>query len=123
MNRSCLSNRQAHGASLASTRSGEPEQSGTRAAGRELSGSTAFFRNYSRVDTLKTKSLCCAAAGITALGSCVPQVLIPHEMLRGAGSIEASLIAQCAPPAQPAEGYNSLPYGCVRGMRPEVLNA
>jgi Fe-S oxidoreductase len=68
----------------------------------------ALLRSVSRVDAPVKNSLCCAAAGITALPSSTAEALIPHEKLRGAAHTEATLIAQNCPPAQPVEGYKPL---------------
>ena len=59
------------------------------------------------VTTQETNSLCCAAAGITAPLSTTAEAQTPHEKLRGAAAIDAALIAQNGPPAQPAEGYKA----------------
>ncbi|MCY1256151.1 hypothetical protein D9M68_51630 [compost metagenome] len=56
------------------------------------------------VDTPVKNSLCCVAAGITALPSSATKVLIPHEKLREAATPDATLIAQDRPPAQPVVG-------------------
>lgn len=66
----------------------------------------ALLRSVSsRVDAPVKNSLCCAAAGITALPSSTAEALIPHEKLRGAAHTEATLIAQDRPLAQPVVGY------------------
>lgn len=65
----------------------------------------ALLRSASRVDAPVKNSLCCAAAGITALPSSTTEALIPHEKLRGAAHTEATLIAQERPLAQPVVGY------------------
>ncbi|WP_223526661.1 hypothetical protein [Pseudomonas sp. BF-B-26] len=70
--------------------------------------STALLCNANDVDTQKTKSLCCAAAGITASISATAEALIPHEKLREAATPDATLIAQNCPPAQPVVGYKPL---------------
>lgn len=67
----------------------------------------ALLRSASRVDAPVKNSLCCAAAGITALPSSTTEALIPHEKLRRAAHTEATLIAQHSPPAQPAQGYKA----------------
>ncbi|MGX0889241.1 hypothetical protein AB7M22_001249 [Pseudomonas sp. ADAK2 TE3594] len=67
--------------------------------------STALLRNANSVDAQKTKSLCCAAAGIIDPFSTTAEALIPHEKLREAATPDATLIAQNRPPAQPAVGY------------------
>ena len=65
----------------------------------------ALLRSVSRVDAPVKNSLCCAAAGITALPSSTAEALVPHEKLRGAAHTEATLIAQDRPLAQPVVGY------------------
>ena len=67
--------------------------------------STALLCNANGVDEQKTKSLCCAAAGIIAPLTATADVLIPHEKLREAATPDATLIAQTRPPAQPVVGY------------------
>ena len=67
--------------------------------------STALLRTANGVDTLETNSLCCAAAGIIAPPSATAEALIPHEKLREAAPLDATLIAQNRPPAQPVVGY------------------
>lgn len=59
----------------------------------------------SGVDTPVKNSLCCVAAGITALPNSTTEVLTPHEKLREAAPPDATLIAQDRPPAQLAQGY------------------
>ncbi|AZC31557.1 C-5 cytosine-specific DNA methylase [Pseudomonas chlororaphis subsp. piscium] len=69
----------------------------------------ALLREEVCIDTQKTKSLCCAAAGIVAPISATTEALIPHEKLREAASVDAALIAQERPPAQPVVGYKPPP--------------
>lgn len=57
------------------------------------------------LDAQETNSLCCVAAGITAPYS-TTEALIPHEKLREAASLNATLIAQNRPLAQPVVGYS-----------------
>ncbi|MCH4899607.1 hypothetical protein GQX66_12035 [Pseudomonas sp. B707] len=66
---------------------------------------TALLREETRVDTLETNSLCCAAAGIIAPSSSTTEALIPHEKLREAATPNATLTAQNRPLAQPVVGY------------------
>lgn len=66
---------------------------------------TALLRSASRVGAPVKNSLCCVAAGITALSSSTAETLIPHKKLRGASHTEATLIAQDRPLAQPVVGY------------------
>jgi hypothetical protein len=65
----------------------------------------ALLRSASWVDAPVKNSLCCAAAGITALPSSTAEARIPHEKLRGAAHTAAALIAQDRPLAQPVVGY------------------
>jgi hypothetical protein len=58
-----------------------------------------------RLSAQETNSLCCAAAGITALSSSTTEALIPHEKLREAASPDATLTAQNGRLAQPVLGY------------------
>ncbi|WP_175388562.1 hypothetical protein [Pseudomonas sp. C2B4] len=70
--------------------------------------SPALLRIASGVDTPETNSLCCAAAGIIAPLNATGEARIPHEKLRGAGTSDATLIAQNVAPAQPVVGYTHL---------------
>lgn len=65
----------------------------------------ALLRTPVSVDTLETKSLCCAAAGIIAFSSATAEALILHEKLRGAALSDATLTTSQRPLAQPALGY------------------
>jgi hypothetical protein len=68
-------------------------------------GQTALLRGDTSVDTPAKNSLCCAAAGITALPCSTTEALTPHDKLREAATPDATLIAMRRPPAQPAVGY------------------
>lgn len=57
------------------------------------------------LDAQETKSLCCAAAGITAPSSTTTEALTPQEKLREAASPDATLTAQNDLLAQPDLGY------------------
>lgn len=83
----------------------KPEESGTPHAQPTAQAMTALLRNAASVDAQKTKSLCCAAAGITALARNTTEVRTPHEKLRGAARPGATLNAQNGPLAQLVEGY------------------
>ncbi|AZC37081.1 hypothetical protein [Pseudomonas chlororaphis] len=65
----------------------------------------ALLCNVCGVDAQKIKSLCCEAAGIIDPVSATAEALIPHEKLREAASVDATLIARERPPAQPVVGY------------------
>ena len=75
----------------------------------------ALLCNKSGGDTPVKNSLCCVAAGITALSSSTTEVLTPHEKLREAATPDATLIAQDRPPAQPAMGYKHV-SGCINAL-------
>ncbi|MBD8192163.1 hypothetical protein IFR35_09800 [Pseudomonas fluorescens] len=66
---------------------------------------SALLRAADDVDTLVTNSLCCVAAGIIAPSSATADALIPHEKLRGAALVDATLDAQNRKLAQPVVGY------------------
>lgn len=66
---------------------------------------SALLRATDSVDAPVINSLCCAAAGITALPQATAKARIPHEKLRGAATPDATLIAQDRPLAQPVVGY------------------
>lgn len=68
----------------------------------------ALLCNDCGVDAQETKSLCCEAAGIIDPVCATAEALIPHEKLREAASVDAALIAQERPPAQPVVGYKPL---------------
>ncbi|WP_350649014.1 hypothetical protein [Pseudomonas sp. HY13-MNA-CIBAN-0226] len=70
--------------------------------------SAALLCNAIGVNTLETNSLCCAAAGTIASPNATAEALIPHEKLREAATLDATLIAQNRPPAQLVEGYKPL---------------
>ena len=65
----------------------------------------ASLREASSIDAQKTKSPCCEAAGIIHPLSSSAEALIPHDKLREAAPVDATLIAKNRPHAQPAEGY------------------
>ncbi|AQT10420.1 hypothetical protein H78_03756 [Pseudomonas protegens] len=83
----------------------KPEESGMPHGQPTAQAMTALLRNASGVDAQKTKSLCYAAAGITALARSTTEARIPHEKLRGAATPGATLNAQSGPLAQLAQGY------------------
>jgi len=65
---------------------------------------TALLRITCSITAQKINSLCCAAAGITALCRSTTEVLLPLEKLRGAATTDTTLIAQVRSLAQPAQG-------------------
>jgi hypothetical protein len=67
--------------------------------------SAALLCNANGVNTQRTNSLCCVAAGIIAPMSANAEALIPLEKLREAAAPDATLIAQNRPPAQLVVGY------------------
>ena len=60
------------------------------------------------VNAQKTNSLCCEAASVIDPVSATAEALIPHEKLREAASVGATLIARERPPAQLSKGYMHL---------------
>lgn len=83
------------------------EESGMQTDQHNTQSTTALLCTEASVDTLKTNSLCCAAAGIIDPSSSTNEALIPHEKLREAATPNATLNAQHRPPAQPVVGYTS----------------
>jgi len=71
----------------------------------DTNSSIALLCSAISADTDEKKSLCCAAAGITATASATAEALIPHKKLRWAAKVDATLIARNRPPAQPVVGY------------------
>ena len=92
----------------------KPEESGMPHAQPTAQAMTALLRNAASVDAQKTKSLCCVAAGITALTRSATEACIPHEKLREAATPGATLNAQEHPPAQPVVGYRPSPHSDER---------
>lgn len=76
--------------------------------------STALLCNTNGVDAAETKSLCCAAAGISAFHQAATEALPPQEKLRRAATPNATLTAQQRPPAQLVEGYKHPACKCER---------
>ncbi|MCD9570144.1 hypothetical protein [Pseudomonas protegens] len=93
----------------------KPEESGMPHAQPTARTMTALFRNAASVDAQKTKSLCCAAAGITALAHSTTEARIPHAKLRGAATPGATLNAQSGPLAQLVQGYK--PPSTIKGYQ------
>lgn len=79
--------------------------SGSAVAQAIHDGVPASLREAGSIDAKKTKSLCCEAVGIINPISSSAEALIPHDKLREAAPVDATLIANTRPPAQPAEGY------------------
>lgn len=90
------------------------EESGKDRSQADLQAQAALLRNNSRSNTQKTNSLCCTAAGITALPSITTEAPAPHEKLREAATHDATLIAPNRPPAQPVVGEKALSQICDR---------
>ncbi|WP_244993537.1 hypothetical protein [Pseudomonas donghuensis] len=82
-----------------------PEERGTVPQQTDHKSVTALLCNAASIDTLKIKSLCCAAAGIISPVSSTTEGLIPHGRLRQAAPADTTLIASDRPHAQPAKGY------------------
>lgn len=70
----------------------------------------ALLRETACVDTQKTKSLCCAAAGIISISSAATDLQTPHDRLRQAAPPDTTLIASYRSPAQHVKGYTHLPF-------------
>ncbi|WP_116893595.1 hypothetical protein [Pseudomonas syringae] len=85
------------------------EESGGDRSQADHQAQAALLRNSSWSATQKTDSLCCTAAGITALTSTTTAAPVPHEKLREAATHDATLIAQSRLPAQPVVGCKALP--------------
>ena len=79
--------------------------SGSAAAQAIRDAIPASIRDADCIDAKKTESLCCEAAGIINTVSSSAEAPIPHDKLREAAPVDATLIANTRPPAQPAEGY------------------
>lgn len=96
-----------------------PEESGMQAEQIRRQSEAALLCNASSIATPVNSSLCCAAAGITALRSSSTEALIPHQKLREAAAPDATLIAQTRPPAQLVEGYmgSVTPAGSLSALR------
>lgn len=90
---------------LASPQISTSEGSGHDVAQAIRDAIPASLRDKSRIDTQKTKSLCCEAAGIIHPLSSPVEALTHHDKLREAAPADAALIAKDHPHAQPAEGY------------------
>ncbi|MGY3257002.1 hypothetical protein [Pseudomonas chlororaphis] len=97
-----------------STQLSTSEESGHARAQDCDAARPALLREELCIDAQKTKSLCCAAAGIIDPISATAEARIPHEKLREAASVDATLIAQERLPAQPAVGYKPSPHNDER---------
>ncbi|WP_295482117.1 hypothetical protein [uncultured Pseudomonas sp.] len=69
----------------------------------------ASLRHGRSINAQETNSLCCEAAGIIQHISSPSEALTPHDKLREAAPVDATLIAGNRPPAQPAQGYTPSP--------------
>lgn len=87
-----------------------PEKSGHAPHQVNATRPPALLREAAGVDTQKTKSLCCVAAGIIPPLTAPADSQIPHDRLRQAAPAETTLIASSRPHAQPAKGYTHLPF-------------
>ncbi|KPZ08535.1 Uncharacterized protein ALO94_03482 [Pseudomonas syringae pv. spinaceae] len=90
------------------------EESGRDRSQADHLAQAALLRNSSWSTTQKTNSLCCTAAGITALPSSTTEAPVPYEKLREAATHDATLIAQNRPHAQLFVGGKTLPQVCDR---------
>lgn len=82
-----------------------PVESGTLIVLAAHGAEPALLRDQASVTAHETKSLCCAAAGITAPFNRPGKAHVPHERLRWAAPDDTTLIASGRPHAQPAKGY------------------
>lgn len=85
------------------------EESGHAEVQVNASAAPALLREAAFVDTQKTKSLCCAAAGIISSIRAPAEPQVPHDRLRQAAPADTTLIASDRPHAQPAKGYTHYP--------------
>ncbi len=69
----------------------------------------ALLRRDCSITTQNIKSLCCVAAGITALWRSTTEARIPQEKLREAATTDTTLIAQFRSLAQLVVGYRRTP--------------
>ncbi|WOE81562.1 hypothetical protein RZO07_10145 [Pseudomonas protegens] len=97
-----------------------PEKSGMQAEQIHHQDKAALLCNASSIDTPVNNSICCAAAGITALRSSSTEALTPHQKLREAATPDATLIAQTRPPAQLVEGYTHPQYPPIASLRTQL---
>lgn len=91
-----------------STLDATPEESGNAIQQATHCVTTALLCIEPRIDAQRTKSFCCAAAGITTSCSSTQGALIPHKRLRWAAPAETTLIASDRPHAQLAKGYKHI---------------
>ncbi|MBA1232659.1 hypothetical protein G7013_23715 [Pseudomonas viridiflava] len=106
-------------ASYESTCNQASEESGSDRSQTDHQAQAALLCNSRWSTTQKTNSLCCAAAGITALPSSTTEASVPQEKLREAATHDATLIAQNRPPAQPVVGGKALSQICDRPFQSE----
>lgn len=99
-----------------------PEESGTTPHQTAPCSVTALLCDEPSIAAQKTKSLCCAAAGIIPPASSTAKAPIPHETLREAGPEEPTLIASNCPPAQLAKGYTPHPFLVLTAKEQAVCN-
>ena len=83
-------------------------ESGATSPQNALNAQAALLRGQACIDTQRTKSFCCKAAGITSPSSTTPLEQTPHDRLRRAAPADTTLIAPNCPPAQLVEGYTRL---------------
>ncbi|BCJ07162.1 hypothetical protein PRtIB026_A31070 [Pseudomonas sp. RtIB026] len=99
-----------------------PEESGHARDQVNATRTPALLREAAGVDAQKTKSLCCAAAGIISTLNAPANLQIPHDRLRQAAPADATLIASDRPHAQLAKGYTHLPYFALTANEQAVCN-
>lgn len=105
-----------------SQHSSTPEGCGHALAQERTEATPASLREAPSIDTQKTESLCCEAAGIIPPSSSPTKALIPHDKLREAALADATLIANNRPPAQPVKGYTPpSAAGCIVAAMDSML--
>ena len=98
------------------------EQSGHARDQVNATRTPALLREALGVDAQKTKSLCCAAAGIISTLNAPADPQIPQDRLRQAAPADATLIASDRPHAQLAKGYTHLPFFELTAKEQAVCN-
>lgn len=79
-------------------------ESGATSPQNALNAQAALLRGQACIDTQRTKSFCCKAAGIIAPSSRSEKARVPHGRLRWAAPADTTLIASNGLHAQPVKG-------------------
>lgn len=99
-----------------------PEESGTTTHQTAPRSVTALLCDEPSIAAQKTKSLCCATAGIISPASSTAKAPRPHETLREAGPAEPTRIASNCPPAQLVKGYTHLPFLALTAKKQAICS-